>query len=259
MSESEKNEAPAGELSPVETVRYWADEFAKDPQRMAGGMIVKLLNEYAALREQTYDMALLPGAAPAGDAAMPVLAYAYDDPEGGWFEGMPCKRFDGVPPGRARNSEPLISQSAALAALVAKDVEIARLTAERDTARNLVDDYMHERDAMAAQVGALRKPSGEIRLIAECTTEDLVNFHALVYGRCKIWNFNLTDAHQAEWRWSAYAWWKAMHNSHRGSPKYPGSWSIYAGDHGHTGCGDAEITHFMRMPSTPAGAGEGWV
>lgn len=38
------------ELQPLETVQYWAREFAKDPQRLAGGMIVKLLQEYATLR-----------------------------------------------------------------------------------------------------------------------------------------------------------------------------------------------------------------
>jgi hypothetical protein len=43
-------EALTAGLQPLETVRYWADAFAKDPQAVAGGMIVKLLNEYAALR-----------------------------------------------------------------------------------------------------------------------------------------------------------------------------------------------------------------
>lgn len=34
----------------LETVEYWAKAFADDPQRVAGAMIVKLLNEYAQLR-----------------------------------------------------------------------------------------------------------------------------------------------------------------------------------------------------------------
>jgi hypothetical protein len=38
------------EFEPLATVQFWADAFAKDPQRLAGGMIIKLLNEYAQLR-----------------------------------------------------------------------------------------------------------------------------------------------------------------------------------------------------------------
>ena len=37
-------------LQPLETVNYWATAFAKEPERLAGGMIVRLLNEYAQLR-----------------------------------------------------------------------------------------------------------------------------------------------------------------------------------------------------------------
>lgn len=44
-----QDELPLG-LHRLETVQYWAAEFAKDPQKMAGGMIVQLLKEYADLR-----------------------------------------------------------------------------------------------------------------------------------------------------------------------------------------------------------------
>jgi hypothetical protein len=40
---------PAG-FQRLETVKFWAGAFADDPQRVAGAMIVKLLNEYAQLR-----------------------------------------------------------------------------------------------------------------------------------------------------------------------------------------------------------------
>ena len=68
---------------------------------------------------------------PDGNVQMPVIAYAYDDPEYG-FPGSPCKRFHDIPPGRAKNSEPLVRQSDAQAALAGKDAEIAALKAERD-------------------------------------------------------------------------------------------------------------------------------
>lgn len=90
------------------------------------------------------------------------------------------------------------------------------------------------------------------RPIAECTREDLVNNHALVYGRCKIWSFDLTDTRDVSFRWSAYAWWKAMWYSHRGPPCHARNWDIYAGFEGFTGPGDAQISHFMPMPDVPA-------
>ena len=91
-----------------------------------------------------------------------------------------------------------------------------------------------------------------VRPLVECDREDLVNNHALVYGRCKIWTHDLTDTRDVSFRWSAYAWWKAMWYSHSGPPCYTGNWGIYAGCDGFTGRGDAQITHFMRMPDVPA-------
>ena len=87
--------------------------------------------------------------------------------------------------------------------------------------------------------------------LAECTVEDLVNMHALVYGRCKIWTSDLTDTSAMAFRWSRQAWWKAMWYSHRGDPKQSSSWGVYAGCDGYTGPGDAELTHFARMPPAP--------
>lgn len=96
------------------------------------------------------------------------------------------------------------------------------------------------------------------RPLSECTVEDLKRHHALVYGRCRVWHHNLTDAGPMA-VWSSWAWWKAMHYPHRGSPCYQSSWGIYAGSDGFTGPGDAEITHFAPMLDAPDGApvGEG--
>ncbi len=58
-------------LSPIETVRYWADAFARDPERVAGGMIVKLLNEYADLVDPRPEPNQPPGS-PAGSATPPL-------------------------------------------------------------------------------------------------------------------------------------------------------------------------------------------
>ena len=93
----------------------------------------------------------------------------------------------------------------------------------------------------------------EPRPISECTQEDLKRHHALVYGRCKLWRNDLTDE-GPQFHWSNWAWWKAMHYSHRGPPCYESNWGIYAGSGGgaHTGPGDAQITHFLPMPDVPA-------
>jgi hypothetical protein len=50
-------------LTPTITVRYWADAFPKDPEKLAGGMIVRLLREYAELRErmELHPLAAAPG------------------------------------------------------------------------------------------------------------------------------------------------------------------------------------------------------
>lgn len=47
----------------LETVQYWATEFAKNPHQLAGGMIVKLLQEYAQLRTVLADRAARKGTA----------------------------------------------------------------------------------------------------------------------------------------------------------------------------------------------------
>lgn len=91
------------------------------------------------------------------------------------------------------------------------------------------------------------------RPLAECTVADLKNHHALVYGRCRVWYHNLTDT-GPEAVWSRWAWWKAMHYSHRGSPRHASAWGIYAGMPGYTGPGDAQITHFVPMLDAPEGA-----
>lgn len=93
---------------------------------------------------------------------------------------------------------------------------------------------------------------GGVRPLSECTPEDVVKYHAFVYGRCKIWTHDLTDTTEVRSRWSAYAWWKAMWYSHRGPPCYEGNWGVYAGCNGFTGPGDAQLTHFMRLPDVPA-------
>lgn len=91
----------------------------------------------------------------------------------------------------------------------------------------------------------------QVRPLSECTREDLVNNHALVYGRCKIWHHDLTDTNQMTFCWSKDAWWKAMWYSHSSGPQNSESWGVYAGCDGFTGLGDAELTHFMRMPDVP--------
>lgn len=90
-----------------------------------------------------------------------------------------------------------------------------------------------------------------VRPIEECTVDDLVNRHAFVYGRCKIWVHSLTDQSKMEFTWSKYAWWKAMWYPHHGPPRQQGTWGIYAGHQGFTGPNDAQVTHFMRMPDPP--------
>lgn len=91
--------------------------------------------------------------------------------------------------------------------------------------------------------------------LSECTEQDLTEHHALVYGRCRVWYVDLTDNSVARWHWSKYAWWKAMWYPHRGPPHRPGTWGLYAGSTagGHTGPGDAEISHFLPMPGVPEG------
>lgn len=93
------------------------------------------------------------------------------------------------------------------------------------------------------------------RPLSECTQEDLKNFHALVYGRCRVWNHDLID-NGPRAIWSRWAWWKAMWYQHRGPPCHSSSWGIYAGSGAgsHTGPGDAQITHFLPMFDAPHGA-----
>lgn len=95
--------------------------------------------------------------------------------------------------------------------------------------------------------------SNDARPLIECKREDLVNNHALVYGRTRIWYHDLSDNHEMTWHWSAYAWWKAMWYSHRGSPCHTSSWGVYGGcgGGGFTGSGDAELSHFLPMPPNP--------
>ena len=97
------------------------------------------------------------------------------------------------------------------------------------------------------------------RPLSECTLEDVRNHHALVYGRCRIWQHGLTD-NGPQIVWSRWAWWKAMHYGHQGPPCYPGNWGIYAGPclGGYTGPGDAQITHFVPMLDVPDGAPVGY-
>jgi hypothetical protein len=66
------------------------------------------------------------------DAKMPVVAWAFDDPEYG-FPGTPCRRFDDVPPGRAVNSAALMSRDDAQAAILAATERAEK--AEKDAAR----------------------------------------------------------------------------------------------------------------------------
>lgn len=87
--------------------------------------------------------------------------------------------------------------------------------------------------------------------LSECTESDLVNHHAFVYGRCRIWASRYDDTRADEWHWSRVTWWKALWYQHRGEPKHTGTWGVYAGNSGHTGAGDAELTHFMRTPIDP--------
>lgn len=136
---SEKNEAPAGERQPIDAndLEAMAKE-RPDEMFLKGSGVLKLLSGIRQLESELRSFR----AAPAGDAAMPAVAYAYDDPDGAWFEGMPCKRFDGVPPGRAQNSEPLVRKADALAALAARDADIARLTAERDATKYALERVM---------------------------------------------------------------------------------------------------------------------
>lgn len=49
LAEAKSQSVPEGFL-PIETVRYWADAYAKSPYELSGGMIVKMVTEYAELR-----------------------------------------------------------------------------------------------------------------------------------------------------------------------------------------------------------------
>ena len=133
-----KNETPAGELSDeqIDEIYFATPMMFPDANKFHRRLTRAVI---------AADRALRPGAAPAGDVAMQVVAYAYDDPEGAWFEAMPCKRFDDVPPGRARNSEPLVRQADALAA-------VAAVTAERDAARKVALKFRDERNMLAAKI-----------------------------------------------------------------------------------------------------------
>jgi hypothetical protein len=103
---------------------------------------------------------------------------------------------------------------------------------------------------LMARVAELEK--AQAKPLDQCTAEDLVNHHAFVYGRCRIWLVDLTDTAEREYVWSKTTWWKAMHYPHRGSPRYQGCWGLYAGNSGATNPGDAELTHFMPLPPHPA-------
>lgn len=81
------------------------------------------------------------------------------------------------------------------------------------------------------------------KLLTECREEDLVHYHAFVFGRVKIWS------RSGNWHWSKTAWWKAMYYPHRGTPSNSGAWGVYAGD--TNAPGDAELTHFLPMPPDP--------
>lgn len=92
--------------------------------------------------------------------------------------------------------------------------------------------------------------------LTECKREDLADHHhALVYGRVRVWNRGGDDNNELRSHWSKTAWWKAMWYPHRGPPSGSGTWGIYAGaSDGYTGPGDAELTHFLPMPSIPVEA-----
>jgi hypothetical protein len=47
---ADESRALLEEMQPLETVKYWSDAIKKEPY-IGGGMIVKLLNEYAQLRD----------------------------------------------------------------------------------------------------------------------------------------------------------------------------------------------------------------
>lgn len=91
----------------------------------------------------------------------------------------------------------------------------------------------------------------EAKPLSTCRREDLVRNHALVYGRARIWTHDLTDTAALVWRWSSYAWWKAMHYGHRGPPGESATWGIYAGCDGYCGPGDAELSHWLPIPPDP--------
>lgn len=97
----------------------------------------------------------------------------------------------------------------------------------------------------------MENAKSDARPLTGCTQDDLVNHHALVYGRVRIWHTNLFDNHEIPFHWSKHAWWKALWYPHRGEPSQDSAWGVYAGSDGHTGPGDAELTHFMRLPPAP--------
>lgn len=91
-----------------------------------------------------------------------------------------------------------------------------------------------------------------VRPLAECKPEDLLDRHAFVYGRIRIWLRHLTDLAEGRFLWSKVAWWKGMWYPHRGGAHLTTSWGVYGGCEGcFTGPGDAELTHFMPIPDAP--------
>lgn len=110
----------------------------------------------------------------------------------------------------------------------------------------------HERLLCAEAIESLLEQRYELKPLplAECTVEDLVDNHAFVYGRCKIWHAGPAGTGAPKFHWSKTAWWTALWYSNRGLPEFSGNWGAYTncGSLGYSGPGDAELTHFMRMP-----------
>ena len=86
-----------------------------------------------------------------------------------------------------------------------------------------------------------------------CTSEymESAGYHALVYGKVRIWYKDLSDNDKMDFRWSKTCWWKAMWYPHRGEPSRSHTWGVYAGCSGYTGPGDAELTFWLPMPPEP--------
>jgi hypothetical protein len=125
------------------------------------------LAAYAAAVERTHpllaaDMRSRYGLPAAGDAAMPIRAYEWEDDESG-FAGSPRTRWDDCPPGRVKSSKPMVLLADAQAALAAKDAEIERLREELLTNKTAHAASVAEVLRRGMQIGDMERKISDYR------------------------------------------------------------------------------------------------